>query len=419
MKKIFPFLVALVAFVLNVSAQADSVFLGAGNQDMVFYNLQNGTKTVASNTDWHLAFSIRNAQFPSNTLQGTTIRTNEANGVAIYEIPGFTADSFSVNVDTTGYASWNRVYDADSVLDEGAMNTGKNISTFDYGWGAYGGSPNHDVVGKKIYLIMLPNGALKKFLVDELDRDTAWVIRYANIDNSDLQTVQFGKAAYAGKNFVYFNLSTNQLIDKEPLSSQWDLLFTKYVALDVMPGTAYSVVGVLANKGRTIYERANVPVSDNSYPAAVFSPAMNTIGWDWKEFDNQTLTYSIADSLTYFVQSSNGVHKLYFTDFGGSSTGRINFNVENFGFTSVNDLEKHSNLIVYPNPTKGTIQLATDREILIESVTLFNVNGAIMLSMSMVTSSEIIDINHLDNGLYFLRLNTKEGTQVQKILLQR
>jgi len=419
MKKIFMLLVALATLNTTASAQADSVILGSGNQNMVFYNLQNGTKTTSSNTDWHLAFSVRNQVFPNNTLQSTTVRSNSGNGLAVYEIPSFTADSFAVSVDTTGIGTWNRVYDSDSLLDEGAFNHGKNIAVFNYGWGVYESAPTYNVVGKKVYLLILPSGEMKKLLIEAVVRDTAWVFKYADLNNANLQTQTIVKKDYVGKNFVYFNLLTNQVIDKEPLSSQWDLLFTKYAAFDAFPGAVYGVVGVLTNKGRTVYERANEPVTNSDYSLATFSPLMNTIGWDWKQFDNQIFAYTITDSLTYFVQTNNGVHKIYFTFFGGSSTGKIVFNTESFGVTGIEEATAQIKTAVYPNPSRGLIQVSASQETEIENIAVYNVSGAQVSFSKNAAQNATIDLNHLENGLYFLQISTKSGIQTQKLLLQR
>ena len=196
MYKILGFVITLT-FALNSNAQSivnDSATTSADNTGMTFYSLQTGQKTVAANNDWHIAVSVRPSLFPDNTLQGTTIRINEAFGVQAYLIPGFTADSFYVPIDTVGFHIWERIHDSDSVLDQGAFNTGKNIAVFNYGWGVYSGPPNHNVDGNKIYLVQLPNRSLKKVWIQELDRDTAWDIKVANLDNSNLETLHFAKA---------------------------------------------------------------------------------------------------------------------------------------------------------------------------------------------------------------------------------
>ena len=71
MKKILMFLVAVATFSTTVSAQADSVILGAGSQNMVFYNLQNGTKTVTSTPIgiWRFRYALKFSQQIHYNLQ--------------------------------------------------------------------------------------------------------------------------------------------------------------------------------------------------------------------------------------------------------------------------------------------------------------------------------------------------------------
>jgi hypothetical protein len=273
------------------------------------------------------------------------------------------------------------------------------------------------VEGKKVYLIILPNGDFKKFKVDALVRDTAWVFRYANLDNSNLQVQNISKKSYPRKNFFYFNLLNNQVIDKEPLSSQWDILFTKYNTFGVLPDTTVSVTGVLLNKSRTAYERSSVEVGDNNYSGGTFSPMMNTIGWDWKTLNQFTFLYDMTDSLSYFVQTNSGVYKIFFTKFEGSSTGKIVFNVESFGVTDINKIKQQPSLMVYPNPSRGAIQIAAESEI--KTLAIFNMTGALVENFQNVTPNTTIDLSQLENGLYFIQISTNESTQTQKILLQR
>ena len=68
MKRVFG-IIAVATFFLNAGAQIavnDSVNTSSENKDMTFYNLQTGQKTVASNSDWHLAVSVRQAAFVWN-----------------------------------------------------------------------------------------------------------------------------------------------------------------------------------------------------------------------------------------------------------------------------------------------------------------------------------------------------------------
>ncbi len=400
----------------------DSAVTGSGNTNMVFYNLQTGVKTVVSNTDWHVAVSVRSSVFPNNTLQGTTVRINEAFGVKVYLIPGFTADSFNVSVDTTGFHNWQKLNDSDSLLDLGALNTGLNIGAFNYGWGVYGGSPNHDVEGKKVYLFELPNGAVKKFLVQELDRDTAWNLKYADIDNSNLQTLRISKRDYIGKNLVYISLTDHTVRDKEPLSSSWQLQFLKYAATDVQTGKTLPAVGVLTNKGITVARRDGMEVSDNSYSGLLFKPDMNAIGWNWKYLINNQLlvsgkdevtgrgTYRVHDSLAYFIQTPTDVYKIVFTGYTGSSAGIIQFYKQALTNTRIAETEPQQTARIYPNPADDFLTIESD--ILSSYVNVLDMNGKAIFGTPVSGDVFRLNTSGLPNGVYLLSVSSPEKSNL-------
>lgn len=409
MKNVYSLFLLFVTLV-HLNAQTvpvyDSVNTAVGNTDMVFYSLNGGQKTSTSNTDWHLAISVRPSLFPSNTLQGTTLRINEQLGVNVYQIPNFTADSFNVVVDTTGYHSWNHLHDSDTALDMGALNNGLNIAVYNYGWGVYTGPPNHDVAGKKIYLFEMPNGVLKKFWIEQLDRDTAWDLKYADLDNSNLQSIHIGKAAHANKNFVYLNMLDNQVHDKEPLSVDWDLQFLKYAAQDVTPGSVYSVVGVWTNKGETVAEVNGVDAAivDNA-GVNPFSANMNAIGWDWKTYDVQNHVYEMRDSLAYFIETNSGVfYKIVFTAYGGSATGVINFYKQEF-ITGINKTVNEITLEVFPNPTSSVLNIVTGLQTETE-YKVFSLEGKLVREKKGTSPIMQFNTSEMQSGIYFLTVTS-------------
>ena len=64
------------------------------------------------------------------------------------------------------------------------------------------------------------------------------------MDGSDEQSGSLNKGAFMGKNFGYYSFA-NGVVDLEPLSADWDLVFTKFIGY--VP-SAYPVAGVLQNK---------------------------------------------------------------------------------------------------------------------------------------------------------------------------
>jgi hypothetical protein len=396
---------------------------------MTFYSLATGTKTVVQNDDWHLAISIRPSLYPETPLGGTTIRHNGQLGTRVYYVPNARAATFS-SLDTTGWHSWKRLYDSDTSVDEGCLNSNRNLGYFyDFGWGVY--NPNsHNVVGDSLYLIQLPDGQLKKFIVVNLAYDTAYNIKYANIDNSDSVMLHFSKRDYIGKEFVYLNLSNNQVMDKEPLSSDWDLQFLKYQATDVLNNQHVPIVGVWQNEGTLTAKRDGHDIGSNDYSNLSFSHYLNAIGWNWKYpgnimsllagkniLDNLEF-YLTRDSLAYFVQTRQGeVYKLVFTKYVISS-GQINFFTQKLTTTGIVEAGQNSDILsVYPNPASSTVNVTTA----LPSATLRIVDITGRIVHEEVTTGNPTPINTSDypNGMYLLMVSGEGKTSVRKFEVSR
>lgn len=404
----------------------DSVSIAPGYTSTVFYGLSAGQKTTCSNSNWHIAVTVRATQFPSSPLGGTTIRLNEGNGTTVRYVPNADIAAFNTTLDTTGYKSWTKLHDSDTKLDEGALNTLRNTANlFDFGWGDYS-SNTHNVTGDSLFLFELPNGDLKKLYIQDLVYDTAWIIQYANIDNTSPVTLTINKPDYAGKNFVYVNLETGAVEDKEPLSAYWDLQFTKYAATDVLPDTVYPVTGVLANKGRNIARAANVGDLINvNYAGYTPSTDMNEIGWNWKNYDNVNMVYTVQDSLAYFVWANGGsVYKIVFTEFGGPANGNIFFYRENVsGGTGIgNVLSADFVIAVFPNPAVNTINLAIETtENQLVNITITDLNGRQVMQTSAQAQQGAglisVPVNNLPAGMYLLSATAGQLTNVSRIVV--
>lgn len=401
----------IVCFFANSYAQItanDSVSLNPGTTEMVYYNLSTGHKTSTSNTDWHLAITVRATQFPASPLGGTTMRINEANGVNVYYVPNASAATFNA-VDTTGYAGWSKLHDSDTAMDEGALNSNRNHANFfDFGWGVYSQS-SHNVVGDSVYLISLPGGGVKKLLVESLVYDTAFIITYTNIDNSNPQTLHIRKADYPGKNFVYLNMINNQVMDKEPANNTWDLQFLKYAAMDVLPDSAYPVVGVWSNKSANVARRAGVPEISNDASSVTYSHNLNTIGWNWKYYDFQNNAYQVEDSLAYFIQTLSGEQfKLVFTAYGGSSTGVISFYKESLNATAINELPAAGLSSVYPNPVSDLLQVNFS-DAAFRQLEVLDLSGRVVYQNNTTQLSTQIPVADMPAGVYLLAVK-QSGT---------
>ena len=174
-----------------------------------------------------------------------------------------------------------------------------------------------------------------------------YYLRIANLDGTSDQLFYVDTGPYSEKKFIYFSLSDNQLIDREP--SNWDIIFTRYEEEYVtLNGTTmpYIVTGVLTN-GNYCFEFNGPSDFNPSLDFTQFSTVINTIGYDWKLYSG---SYSIVPDRVYFIISNDQlfVHKIIFQSFEGGQTGNMSFLIEKFNYNpiTINEFNSISNFCI-------------------------------------------------------------------------
>ncbi|RZJ30915.1 MAG: T9SS type A sorting domain-containing protein [Flavobacterium sp.] len=71
-------------------------------------------------------------------------------------------------------------------------------------------------------------------------------------------------------------------------------------------------------------------------------------------------------------------------------------------------------IFLYPNPTSGQLNIATNNNI--QTVELFDIQGRLLRTEIVDAASEIMDISHNSSGIYFVRVTTAKGQKVEKIV---
>ncbi len=69
---------------------------------------------------------------------------------------------------------------------------------------------------------------------------------------------------------------------------------------------------------------------------------------------------------------------------------------------------------VYPNPTHSTIHINSDFNI--QSIELYDIQGRILATSLENSNDTLFDISGKQNGVYFLKINTENGSKVEKIV---
>ncbi len=438
MKKIYLLSLSVLA-VVSSKAQIeveDSVILGAATTNTVFYKLSNGTKTSAVFNDWHLAFATVYSDHNANAYKGTTIRMNEAFGTKVYRVPNLTAASFNTLIDTANYKTWPQLHDSDTSFYYGAFNNSRDITkVYDMGWGTY--SPGAQfVTGDSIFLVELPNnGGLKKLLINTLKEQNPvyeFDVQWANVTDSSNNIIDYkvSKTPYTSKNLVYLDLLGNgTLYDKEPASNSWDLQFLKYAATDVQGAPFYPSVGAWSNKGVCVAEVKGQPTTITNYSTYPCSSELNVIGRDWKEYNQGAATWTIHDSLVYFVTTTNQeVYKLVFTDYSGSSTGVIKFKKTRLltSPTALNDLSEQTTAILnaYPNPTTDQLSVILNNEKEgAWKISVHDISGRLVKNFDSYISSGTRNVSvytgDLESGNYLLHFQSEGQTLRTKFVVSK
>lgn len=404
MKKILLPLTMFASLFSIGQAVTDQVSLQSGYTNQVFYSLENGEVSNITNDDWDLAFDLGGF--------GIGVRVNTQLGINVYTIENDTASWLTA--DTAGIATATPLLNSDEDWTVGALNQDVDPSNpSDVGWGIYN-TITHHIIGNKIFALQYADGSVKKLWIKSVIGGD-YIFRMANLDNSDDVTQTVVKANYTGKNLVYYSAATNTVIDREPLSADWDFVFTKYTT-ELSPGSPYNVTGVLTNKFTETYEATGDEASNLAFNSAYpFSSEINVIGYDWKSFSFGIGAFVLADSTAFFIKTEGGDYwKLIMTEFEGTSTGNVAFTKEKIGTASIAQNEA-INLSVFPNPTTGNIRINSSE--MIESINIYSTSGQLVYTAKNNELQADISIQELPEGVYVLRALTADGkATTQKIV---
>lgn len=394
-------------FASNAQQVEDSIEMFPGYTNESYYSFAHGEQINIDNTSWDIAFELDGF--------GASIRTNEHTGTEVYV---YTNGTDWTTVDTTGM-TWNTLHNSETTWAVGAFDQSINTANpFDIGWGVYNPT-THQIVGDSIHIVKLSDGSYKKVKIESLISGV-YAFKHADLNGANEVSATLTKSDYTDKNFVYYSIVNDVILDREPTNTSWDIMFTKYVS-EIAPGTHYGVTGVLSNNGVYVREANGIdPTSANFYDFTIDS-VINVIGYDWKSFNMSTFAYDIAPDLSYFVQDQAGdIWHLIFTRFDGSSTGKVVFSKEKVSAANVEDLVDVTSFGIYPNPAtaNATVIFNTSSE---AAISIMNMEGKVVFSEQIDETGFLtypISLDELNAGTYFVQLSTQGGVATKKLIVQ-
>ncbi len=425
MKKIISFcsiLILIISFFFtkDIHAQgstaSDTVIMGASYANEIYYSMANGKILTSPRNSWDIAF--RTKKFSSSIL------INDGMGVVLYTYPKSGITGWAA-MDTSGFASWTPMYNDPLDWENGAFS--RNAKGYpDYGWAVYN-EITHDLLADSLYVIKLRDGSFRKlWIVDKHSVQATFHFRFARLDGSDEHTDTLNLSNDLATDFVGFSLQTNMRVDFQPLKDSWDMVFTKYMSIQP-GGTPYPVVGVLSNPDIKTNRFYPFPLTYTNWQANSWDSLRSAVGYDWKVLDNQTYTYTMKDSLVYFIQPLNkDIYKLYFTAYAGSTSGFIGFTREkllSFGITEPS--LRGLNVTVFPNPVRATLHLLVSGQTGDEiHIVLSDLSGRQLGAdhpgrLTEGPNQFSFDVSGFNPGVYFVTVSTAATKAVTKVIIIR
>lgn len=409
MKRIY--LLGLIGLTITLSASAQEYMDTTstnGNTEDVYVQLNTGDKTNANRDNWDLAFESA----------GTTasILINGQKGVRLFTTPFTTADWASF--DTTGMSTWTEYLNSSESWSNGAFNQQLDLTNpFDLGWGKYN-VQNHVITGDSIFLLELADKSYKKIYINDLTAGT-YTFTYADIDGMNEKKMAVSKDDMTGQNFGYFSVVDNAVVAHEPVTEDWDLVFTEYIIpIQTGPGQFqnYPVSGVKINKGIEVAQRDGIAVTSDDTVGLNWNMNISEIGSDWKTFNRTTNMYEYAKDRTYFVRLSGGsVWKIYFTEYTGGPAGTFFYTLKKIETgASVQDLNT-TRVSIYPNPSANeTVSIQLDNDNSLKHVTVYN------NAMQVVAEQSNASLNtaNFTAGMYILAVETTQGSALKKLIIR-
>lgn len=269
----------------------NTVNMGSNYKWQVYFNLKNNT-IVGENlkTSWDLGFET--------SSDGYQIILNSSK--AMYAAKTNQTD-FALVTDTTGFNT-NKKFDSP---------TGNMTKTAIGDWRL---TPNQVYLIDRGYNELGSHQGFRKIVFQSVD-DYSYTVKFSQLNGSGETTLQIPKDNNYNFTFLSFTASLTVLV--EPPKTDWDIVFTQY--LEEL-STPYLVAGCLLNRYKTIAKADSItPFNSITYDFAqiqVLSSNINTIGYDWKEYNFTTSSYLVFPDKNYIIQDQNGFYyKLHFIDF--------------------------------------------------------------------------------------------------------
>jgi hypothetical protein len=125
----------------------------------------------------------------------------------------------------------------------------------------------------------------------------------------------------------------------------------------------------------------------------------------------------VGENDTILVAQANGDYFVQVTNAFGCSNHSDTVNVI---VLAVENVDTESGVLLYPNPTSNGKVKVEIRDLSIKSLVLINIQGRELLAKKVENKQYInLDLSHLPDGVYYLRIQKEKGFELEKVIIAR
>ena len=255
-------------------------------------------------TDWDIAFADTEGRIDITLNYCTMAKVAKITNKTYDEIDlafantiadsNWQYDNSQGHLDSLAISDWysiadSKIKDNAFILDRGIDDKGKQIGKF-------------------------------KFKITNFANNT-YHLTYTDLKTNITNSVQITKT---GKyNYQHLSLATGTILQLEPESKSWDLLFSKYTTLlysNLGEPTWRGVTSVLINpffdEVAIIQDTTFENIDNSIIPSLTFTKNRDAIGHDWKTYQFNSASYIVNDKKIFIIKSASGFYyKFHFIDF--------------------------------------------------------------------------------------------------------
>lgn len=213
------------------------------------------------------------------------------------------------------------------------------------------------------------------------------------LQGTSLPATEIGKYLYYVVNFENTgNYAAENVITKVEIDN------TKYDinTLQVLNTSHPSYTRITGNKVEFIFEGIDLEAASGNPPVG----------------GHGNVLFKIKSKAT--LNNGDSVAKQANIYFDYNAPIETNLAVTTYQTLSNSVFETDQSVTIYPNPTNGNINI--NSKFYIKTIELYDIQGRILETALESSNTTTLDISNRETGIYFLKINTENGSKVEKIV---